>query len=147
MKAIDTNVLVYALVDAGPHHKVARKLVVGLAEGQRPWAIPWPCVYECLRVVTHPRVFDPPMPVADAIRQLEALFDSPTVMVLHETRRHFRLLEELLDSDPSLTGNLVHDAHIAVLCMEHGITTIVTGDSDFHRFPGLLVENPFSPSS
>ena len=61
MRALDTNVLVQAEVVGSPFHSVARTLLVQLAEGPAPWAIPWPCVYEFLRVMTHPRVFHPPM--------------------------------------------------------------------------------------
>ena len=60
MIALDTNILVHARRAELAHHEAARTLVARLAEGDAPWAIPWPCVYEFLRVVTHPRVFDPP---------------------------------------------------------------------------------------
>ena len=62
MRAVDTNVLIYAEILSSPFHAQAREILDELAEGQIPWAVPWPCVYEFLRVVTHPRVFDPPVP-------------------------------------------------------------------------------------
>jgi len=43
----------------------------------------------------------------------------------------------------SAAGHLVHDAHIAALCLEHGVSELLTGDRDFSRFPGLRVEHPF----
>ena len=75
MIAIDTNILVYARRVETPHHATARKLLHTLAEGGRPWVLPWPCVYEYLRVVTHPRVFDPPTGIEAALTDLESLFD------------------------------------------------------------------------
>ena len=56
MQAIDTNVLVYGEITSSQHHRQARQLLTQLAEGAVPWALPWPCIYEFLRVVTHPRV-------------------------------------------------------------------------------------------
>ncbi|MGH7645133.1 MAG: type II toxin-antitoxin system VapC family toxin [Gemmatimonadales bacterium] len=38
---------------------------------------------------------------------------------------------------------MIHDAHIAALCLEHGVTELVTGDRDFRRFSGLTLRDPF----
>jgi predicted nucleic acid-binding protein len=43
-----------------------------------------------------------------------------------------------------VSGNLTHDAHIAALCIEHGVSELLTGDRDFSRFPGLRVVDPFA---
>jgi predicted nucleic acid-binding protein len=77
MRALDTNVLVQAEVVTSPFHAVARTLLSDLAEGRAPWAIPWPCVYEFLRVVTHPRIFHPPMPSGKALGDLRQILASP----------------------------------------------------------------------
>ena len=63
MQAIDTNVLVYARRVEPQQHEAALRLLRALATGSEPWVLPWPCIYEFLRVVTHPRVFFPPTPV------------------------------------------------------------------------------------
>jgi predicted nucleic acid-binding protein len=34
-------------------------------------------------------------------------------------------------------GNLVFDAQIAAVCLEHGATTLLTEDRDFSRFRGI----------
>lgn len=141
MKAVDTNVLVYAEIISSSHHRTARRLLTDLAEGSAPWAIPWPCVYEFLRVVTHPRVFSPPVPVAVALHDVEQILSSPTLVLLSETERHAEVMSALI-GDSAVTGNLIHDAHIAALCVEHGISELVTGDRDFSRFP-VRVTNPF----
>jgi toxin-antitoxin system PIN domain toxin len=140
--AVDTNVLVYAEMKAAPHHQRALELVTSLAEGEAQWAIPWPCAYEFLRVVTHPRVFRPPMSLEAARADLRALLGSPSVVLLSETDRHAQILDDLL-ARSGATGNLVHDAHIAALCKEHGVRELLTADADFGRFQGLRVRNPF----
>jgi toxin-antitoxin system PIN domain toxin len=141
LRAIDTNVLVYSEIISSTHHRVARSLLTELSEGDAPWAIPWPCVYEFLRVVTHPRVFSPPVPLAVALHDLDEILMSPTLMMLSETDRHADVMKTLL-SESGLAGNILHDAHIAALCIEHRIDEFVTGDRDFSRFP-VRVFNPF----
>lgn len=142
MRAVDTNVLVYAEVRTSRHHRKALELLREMAGGAAPWAIPWPCVYEFLRVVTHPRVFHPPVPVERALDDVDRILASPTLHLLHETPRHHALLREMVTASGA-TGNLIHDAHIATLCVEHGVRELVTGDQDFARFPGLRVKDPF----
>ncbi len=142
MRAVDTNVLVHAQVES-PHTRRAREVLSSLAEGRTPWALPWPCAYEFLRVVTHPRVFQPPMPLDIALRALRAVLDSPSLVLLSENERHATVMADVLQAGRA-TGNLVHDGHIVALCLEHGVTEILTGDRDFTRFPGLTVTDPFA---
>jgi len=142
LRAIDTNVLVYSEIVSLPHHRVARSLLTELAEGTVPWAIPWPCIYEFMRVVTHPRVFSPPVPVEIALHDLGQILASPTLTLLSETDRHSDVMRAIVEPS-GVTGNLLHDAHIAALCVEHGVSELVTGDRDFSRFP-IRVVNPFA---
>jgi toxin-antitoxin system PIN domain toxin len=143
MRALDTNVLVHAEIVTSPFHATARRLLQDLAEGRAPWAIPWPCVYEFLRVVTHPRVYHPPMPIAAALSDLRAILGSPSLLLLGETPRHADLMASIVEVS-GVTGNLIHDAHIAALCVEHGVSELVTGDRDFARFPDVRTVNPFA---
>lgn len=142
MRAVDTNVLVLAHHENAPEHEVAADLLKILAEGPVPWAIPWPCIYEFLRVVTHPRVLHPPFRSAEAREAIGRVLSSPSLRLLSETPRHAMVMDRVLEASGA-TGNLVHDAHIAALCLEHGVREIVTGDRDFARFEGLEVTNPF----
>jgi toxin-antitoxin system PIN domain toxin len=140
--AIDTNILIYAHREEAPYHVEAKKIVYQLAEGSDPWALAWPCIYEFLRVVTHPKVFHPPTSTEVAWTSMENLLQSPMLLLLSETERHSYILSDLLKST-SVKGNLIHDAHIAALLIENGIPEIMTLDGDFHRFPSLKVTNPF----
>ena len=142
MKAVDTNVLVYARRQEPAEHPLALQLLTRFSTGVEPWALPWPCIYEFLRVVTHPRVFHPPTPVHAAWEAVRLLTDSPSVVILSEGKNHPAILRDLLRASP-VTGNLVHDAHIAALLAEHGVDEILTNDEDFRRFPNLKVTNPF----
>ncbi|MCH7475269.1 MAG: PIN domain-containing protein [Gemmatimonadetes bacterium] len=143
MRAIDTNVLVFAEINSSPQHDRALEILRECSEGPMAWAIPWPCVYEFLRVVTHPRVYHPPVPPEVALGDMRAVLASPSLVLLSETPRHADVMDAVVRSSGA-TGNLIHDAHIAALCLEHGVTELVTGDRDFHRFQGLRVVDPFS---
>ena len=143
MQAIDTNILIYAEVESSPRHRPALAILHRLAEGALPWAIPWPCVYEYLRVVTHPRVFHPPVPLNIALEDLKQVLASPSLFLLAETGRHASVLEQVL-RQAGATGNLIHDAHIVTLCLEHGVAELITGDRDLSRFEGLKIINPFA---
>lgn len=144
MIAIDTNILIYAQREEAPHNAQATALLTGLAEGENPWALPWPCIYEFLRVVTHPRVFDPPTDLDVALEDLGSLLESPSVVLLGEGPAHPEHLRRVVRVGQAV-GNMVHDAHIAALCVEHGVRELLTADRDMTRFTGLGVRNPFVP--
>lgn len=143
MIAVDTNVLVYALHQGSEFRTQALNTLRTLAEGQAPWALPWPCVYECLRVVTHPQVYRPPLRPTEAWRQLRFLCASPSLLVLAETPRHGEVLQSVLEQSQA-SGNLVHDAHIWALCLEHGVSELISADRDMTRFHGMKLRNPFA---
>ena len=97
MIAVDTNILIYAHREDSPWHDIAYASIVELAEGRAQWAIPWPCVHEFLAIVSHPRIYAPPTPLAAAIDQLEAWLESPSLVLLKETEGYwlkFRKIRE-----------------------------------------------------
>ena len=141
MIAVDTNIMVYAHREDSEWHAVAYAKLGELAEGRGAWAIPWPCVHEFLAIVTHPRIFSPPTPLAAAIDQVGAWFESPSLVLVAESDAHWRTLRETLVNG-KITGAQVHDARIAALCLQHGVKELWSADRDFGRFPDLTVVNP-----
>ena len=140
MIAVDTNILVYAHREELPQHAVARARVTALAEGDAPWAIPVFCLGEFIRVVTHPRLFDPPHTIDEACGALDRVLESPSVRILNPGDRFWAMLGKAV-RDAAATGNLVFDAQVAALCRESGVSALLTEDRDFDRFPGLRTEH------
>ena len=141
MIAVDTNILVYAHREDSPFHAVAIDRLTELAEGPATWAIPWPCLHEFLSIVTHPRIYVPPSPLARALEQVDAWLGSPTLALLAESATHWSMLRALLVAG-RVTGPRVHDGRVAALCRQHGVRELWSADRDFSRFAGLAVVNP-----
>ena len=141
MIAVDTNILVYGHREDSPWHQAAYTKLVNLAESQSPWAIPWPCLHEFLAIVTHPRIYDPPTPLATALDQVEAWLESPSLVLVGEAAGYWERLRNVLE-EGKVSGPRVHDARIAALCVYHGIQELWSVDRDFGRFPSLPVRNP-----
>lgn len=139
MIAVDTNILVYAHREELPQHAVARARVTAMAEGDTPWAIPVFCLGEFIRVVTHPRLFDPPHTIDEACGALDRVLESPSVRILNPGDRFWAMLAKAV-READATGNLVFDAQLAALCQENGVSALLTEDRDFDRFPGLRTE-------
>lgn len=107
--------------------------------GRRGWGIPVFVAGEFLRVVTHPRLFDYPTDLEDAIAALDGLLGSGGARLLRPGPRYWGILKRAV-IDGHTRGNRLFDAQIAAVCLEHGVTTILTEDRDFHRFSGLTVQ-------
>ena len=141
MIAVDSNLLVYAHREDSAWHAAAFDHMVRLAEGRAPWAIPWPCIHEFLAIVTHPRIYSPPSPLGKAIDQVEAWLESPSLVLLSESEDYWLEFRTILQAG-RVSGPQVHDARVAALCQQHGVTELWSADRDFGRFPGLSVRNP-----
>ncbi len=141
MIAVDTNILVYAHRTDSAWHGAADLRLAGLAESRLGWAIPWPCIHEFLAIVTHPRIFSPPTPMADALEQVECWLEAPGLVLIGESRDHWRTLRQLVETG-KVTGGRVHDSRIAAICLQHGVSELWSADRDFSRFPELRVTNP-----
>jgi hypothetical protein len=143
--AVDTNILVYAHREESPWHQAADSCIAEQAESGRPWAIPWPCIDEFLAIVTHPRIYDPPTPLTDAIQQVECWLEAPDLAMLGEGSNYWNALSRTLDAS-RVVGPRIHDARVAALCLEHGVRVLWSADRDFARF-GIPVVNPLTPRS
>ncbi|OQC07401.1 MAG: Ribonuclease VapC43 [Candidatus Hydrogenedentes bacterium ADurb.Bin101] len=141
MIAVDTNLLVYAHREDAAWHDIANRCIREQAEGHQPWAIPWPCIHEFLAIVTHPRIYAPPTPLARAVDQVDAWLESPSLVLLGEADGYWRHLRTLV-LNSRIAGPRVHDARVAALCIQHGVLEIWTADRDFGRFGGIRTRNP-----
>lgn len=141
MIAVDTNILVYAHRRDSPWHERAAQRIRTLAEGRASWAIPWPCLHEFMSIVTHKRIYDPPSTLPQALQQVEAWMESPTLVLLAEAGSYWQCLKVIV-TDSLVWGGQIHDARIAALCLDHGVSELWTADRDFTRFPRLTSRNP-----
>jgi hypothetical protein len=141
MIAVDTNILVYAHREDSPWHAQAYAAIVDLAESRAQWAIPWPCVHEFLSIVTHPKIYTPPTPLHKATDQIQAWFESPSLMLLQEMEGYWLAFRKIVETG-QIVGGQMHDARIAALCILHEVQELWTADRDFSRFSGLKVRNP-----
>ncbi|MFW6050058.1 MAG: type II toxin-antitoxin system VapC family toxin [Myxococcota bacterium] len=139
MILVDANLLIYAHVEDFTEHAAARAWLDAQLGGTARVGLAWPSLLAFLRLVTNPRVFERPEPVKDAWRQVGEWLGAPAAWVPSPTARHADVLGELM---PAVTrANLVPDAHLAALAIEHGLT-LCTTDGDFARFTGLSWRNP-----
>jgi toxin-antitoxin system PIN domain toxin len=141
MIAVDTNVLVYAHRAESVFHDRAFECVKSLAEGTRPWGIPVSCLHEFLSVVTNPKIFRPASTYEQALDQVDAWLASPVAHVLHSSAQHWRILSDLTRK-AKLQGGQFHDARIAAICIENGVSVLSSADRDFGRFKALKTANP-----
>lgn len=141
MIAVDTNLLVYAHRRDAEWHQSAEAVVRRLAEGRAPWAIPWSCLHEFLGIVTHPRIYRPPSTLSEAVDQVKAWLESPTLVLLSEGPTYWSRLHAVLESG-RVTGPRIHDARVAAVCLDHGVDELWSADRDFSRFPDLKTVNP-----
>jgi hypothetical protein len=137
---VDANLLVYAYVRSFDEHERARSwLEEQLSGGSR---VGLPSLLSFLRLVTNPRVFKRPMGMADAWEHVAALLAWDSVWIPLPGERHAEILGRLL-SAPGVRANLVPDAHIAALAIEHGLA-LCSADGDFAQFSGVRWENPLA---
>jgi toxin-antitoxin system PIN domain toxin len=139
---VDTNVLVYAADEDSPFHTACLDWLENQRNRADAWYTTWAILYEFLRVTTHPRVMRRPWNVREAWTFVQGLLASPGLSALFPTQRHAAVAEQVIGELPHLAGNLLHDAHTAILMREHGIRQICTRDADFHRFRFLEVIDP-----
>jgi hypothetical protein len=104
--------------------------------------MPWPVLLAFLRITTNPRLFDSPLSTEAAWRQVSGWLSCPSVWVPAPGERHAEILGEQLVL-PKATGNLVPDAHLAAIALEHGLTLYST-DRDVAAFPGLTWVDPLA---
>lgn len=144
MILLDVNVLVHAFREAAPDHAAYRAWLEAAVARDEPFGLSELVLSGFVRVATHPRVFDPPAPVADALAFADALRAQPNAVVLAPGPRHWDTFQRLCVV-AGARGNLVADAYLAALAIESG-SEWITADRDFSRFPGLRYRHPLIPA-
>ena len=144
MIAVDSNLLVYAHRRDSPWHSAAFATIRVLADGADPWAIPWPCIHEFFSVSTNRRIYPAASTPEQALSQIEAWRESPSLVLLSEDDAYWPHLRSLVTTS-QVVGPRIHDARIAALCLAHGVRELLTADRDFTRFPTLRTRNPLIP--
>ena len=143
MILVDANLLVYAHVTSLSQHQPARGWFDSRLNGPTPVGLPWPTLLSFVRLVSNPRIFEHPQPISGAWNQVERWLTCPVVWIPQPTERHREVLGSLL-TDSLSRSNLVPDAHLAALAIEHGLTLCST-DRDFARFQNLRWDDPLQP--
>lgn len=138
----DVNVLVYAYREDAADHQGYRTWLEGVAGSEAPFGLSDPVLSGFLRIVTHPRVFDPPSPIHHALRFVEELRTRPNATRITPGVRHWSIFTGLC-RDAGVKGGLVAHAYLAALAIESGSEWITT-DRDFARFPGLHWRHPLN---
>jgi len=136
----DVNVLVYAFRDAAPDHARYRAWLSATLRADEPVGLADAVLAGLIRVLTHPRVFSPPATLAAALACADSLRAHPLCAVVHPGPRHWDIFSRLCTT-AGARGNLVPDAYLAALAIEHGCE-FVTADRDFARFAGLRRRHP-----
>lgn len=142
MILVDANLLVYATVSSLPQHRAARAWLDGQLNDAPRVGLPWPSLLAFLRLTTNARIFERPLGIAKAWRQVSDWLACDTAWIPTPTERHATVLARLL-SDPGVVSNLVPDAHLAALAIEHGLE-LCSSDGDFARFAELKWSNPLA---
>lgn len=136
----DINLLIYAYNEAAPRHRAAARWWEACLNGDEPVALPWIVGTGFIRLMTHPKILEYPMGVAEALGHVREWRDRPVVLTIEPGRNFERIFFGYL-GDLGTGGNLTTDAYLAALAVEHQ-AELQSNDSDFHRFKGLRWRDP-----
>lgn len=139
---LDANLLLYAVDAESSFHSAAASWLTTTLNGNRRVGLPWQTIGAFLRIATHPRVTANPLRGAEAWGYVESWLDADPVWIPPATERTAAVLTELVSATP-VTGNLVPDAQLAALALDHGLE-VLSADTDFARFPGVRWRNPLA---
>lgn len=137
---VDANVLLYAVDSQSPFHATARAWMDEAMNGVERVGLPWVSLLAFQRIATHPRATANPLAPVEAWSRITDWLDADQAWVPVPGRRHRDILASLVIQG-DVRGNLVTDAHLAALAIEHG-TGVYSFDSDFARFGGLQWIHP-----
>lgn len=142
MRAVDASLLAYAVNRYAPEHVRAAAALEELANGDRPWALPWPVVHEFLARVTHPHAVARALRPADAWAFVEELARSASLRWLGPTDRHAAVAREVLALVAGDAPGWPAGFETAVVLREHGVRELLSSDRGMRRFRFLDVRDP-----
>jgi uncharacterized protein len=142
MILVDANILLYAEDSLSERHEAAREWWDRQLSGTEPVGLCWPVLTAFIRIGTNSRLHHRPLTLKEGIDRVQSWLDQPCVRLLAPTEDHWRLFQKMLSAG-NATGNLVSDARLAALALEHNCELRST-DADFARFPGLKWSNPLA---
>lgn len=145
MKLLDVNLLIYAVDESSARFAQAHQWVESVFGSQETVALPWLVLLAFLRLTTKPHVMTAPFTSDEALDIVDGWLARPNTVVVHPTDRHGAVLRELL-APLGTGGNLVTDAHLAALAIEHG-AELNSCDADFARFTGLRWLDPLGATA
>ena len=140
MKIVDANVLLYALNEDSDHHEEARNWLDNALSGAATVGFSWIVLLAFTRLITKAGLFPDPLSTDEAFDRIDAWLAQPSAILVHPTQRHAGIVRELLRS-VGTGGNLVNDAHLAALAIQHR-GSVVSYDADFDRFEDVSRERP-----
>ena len=138
----DINLLLYAYDSDSPFHRKAAAWWQGCLSGTEPVGLAQIVVFGFVRIGTNGRVFRNPMTSLEAVEHVRTWQAQPVVHILEPRADHVAQVLKLLET-LGTAGNLVTDAQLAALALEHG-AVLHTADADFLRFRGLRWFNPIT---
>lgn len=140
MKLVDANVLLYAVNRDAEHHETARAWLDRALSGDATVAFSWVALLAFVRLSTKVGLFPSPLRIEGALDRVHAWTTAAPAVIVEPTPDHAMVLRRLL-GEVGVGGNLVNDAHLAALAVEHRCV-VVSYDNDFSRFDGVTWEQP-----
>lgn len=137
---LDANILLYAIDQTSPHHEPAASWLTKSLNGTQRIALPWQTIGAFVRISTHPRISERPLSGTAAWAIVETWLSRELIWIPPTSERTARIFGDLVATSGA-TGNLVTDAQLAALAIEHGLP-VVSADTDFDRFVGVHRINP-----
>jgi uncharacterized protein len=138
----DVNAYVYAHRPESPRAGEHRGWLEAALTGTEPFGVSELVLAAFIRIVTNHRVYREPTPPDVALAFCAAVLDAPSAVPVRPGVRHWPIFAGLCH-DVGARGNLVPDAYLAALALEHGATWVTT-DRGFARFPGLRWRTPLT---
>jgi uncharacterized protein len=139
---LDANLLIYAVHKRAAQHEAAAAWLTEQLNGPRRVGLPWQSLSAFLRISTHPRAFARPLTPAVAWQRITDWLAAPAAWIPTPGPNYAQLLGELI-TRYEVRGNLVPDAQLAALALEHGLM-VCSADTDFARFAEIRWQSPVS---